>query len=139
APVVTTAVNYLVGSNEAPAGFPGMAHAQEHMMFRGGPELSAAQLSYLSAAMGGEFDASTRQTMTQYVFTVAAEDLDVALRVEARRMSGGCDRQQKAGWRRGGGAIEQGLAKTLSTPQSLLYTTLPAPLFGGTPYARDAL
>jgi len=64
APVVTTAVNYLVGSNEAPAGFPGMAHAQEHMMFRGGPELSAAQLSYLSAAMGGEFDASTQQTMT---------------------------------------------------------------------------
>ncbi len=35
APVATVIVNYLVGSNEAPPGFPGMAHAQEHMMFRG--------------------------------------------------------------------------------------------------------
>ena len=137
APVVTTAVNYLVGSNEAPAGFPGMAHAQEHMMFRGGRELSAAQLSYLSAAMGGEFDASTQQTMTQYVFTVAAEDLDVALRVEAIRMRGVSD--SEAAWRQERGAIEQEVAQNLSNPQYLLYTKLLAALFEGTPYARDAL
>jgi zinc protease len=59
APVVTTEVNYLVGSNEAPTGFPGMAHAQEHMMFRGSPGLSAGQLANLIAAMGGKFDADT--------------------------------------------------------------------------------
>ena len=58
APVVTTQVNYLVGSNEAPEGFPGMAHAQEHMMFRGSPGLSAAQLSNIMALMGGDFNAS---------------------------------------------------------------------------------
>lgn len=62
APVVTTVVNYLVGSNQAPPGFPGMAHAQEHMMFRGSPDLSADQLAAISAAMGGHFDADTQQT-----------------------------------------------------------------------------
>src|SRR6202142_346646 len=57
APVVTTVVNYEVGSDEAPDGFPGMAHALEHMMFRGNPGLTADQLSHISAAMGGNFDA----------------------------------------------------------------------------------
>ena len=52
--------------------------------------------------MGGEFDASTQQTMTQYVFTVAAEDLYVALRVEAsdRGVS-----DSAAAWPAGAGAI----------------------------------
>ena len=73
APVVTTVMNYMVGSDEAPAGFPGMAHAQEHMMFRGNPDLSADQLAAISAAMGGDFNADTQQTVTQYFFTVPAK------------------------------------------------------------------
>jgi zinc protease len=70
APVVATFVTYLVGANETPEGFPGMAHAQEHMMFRGSPGLSAAQISRIAAALGGSFNADTKQTVTQYFFTV---------------------------------------------------------------------
>src|SRR5512143_3480553 len=86
APVVTTEVNYLVGSNEAPDGFPGMAHAQEHMMFRGSPGLSAEQLANIMALMGSDFNANTQQTVTQYIVTVPKDVLDVALKVEAVRM-----------------------------------------------------
>jgi hypothetical protein len=86
APVVATSVNYLVGSDEAPAGFPGTAHAQEHMMFRGSPGLSADQLADIGSVMGGNFNANTRESLTQYLFTVPAEDLDVALHIESTRM-----------------------------------------------------
>jgi zinc protease len=137
APVVTTVMNYRVGSNEAPAGFPGMAHAQEHMMFRGSPGLSADQLADISAAMGGNFNADTQQTVTQYFFTVPAEDLDVALHLEAVRMSGSLDTDDL--WKEERGAIEQEVAADLSNPQYVFYTQLLDAMFQGTPYAHDAL
>ncbi len=137
APAVTTEVNYLVGSNEAPPGFPGMAHAQEHMMFRGSPGLSQDQLSQISAGIGGDFDADTGQTVTQYYFTVPAADLEVALQVEAIRMRGVLDDEES--WKRERQAIEQEVAQDLSNPRYLLYTDLLHTAFKGTPYAHDAL
>ncbi len=137
APVVTTVVNYQVGSNEAPAGFPGMAHAQEHMMFRGSPDLTAGQLAGIDAALGGMFNADTQQTVTQYFFTVPAEYLEVALHIEAIRMSGVLDTESL--WDQERGAIEQEVAGDLSSPEYLFYTRLLAAMFTGTPYDHDAL
>jgi zinc protease len=137
AAAVTTVVNYGVGSDETPAGFPGMAHAQEHMMFRGSPGLTAGQLSNINSAMGGEFNADTQQTVTQYFFTVPAEYLDVALHVEAIRMSGVLDSDDL--WQQERGAIEQEVAQDLSSPGYVFYTQLLAAMFKDTPYAHDAL
>jgi zinc protease len=137
APVVTTMVNYRVGSNEAPAGFPGMAHAQEHMMFRGSPGLSSNQLMDIAADMGGQFDADTQQTITQYFFTVPAEDVGVALHIEAIRMRGVDDSQKQ--WEKERGAIEQEVAQDLSNPEYVFYKKLLAAMFRGTPYSHDAL
>ena len=137
APVVTTVMNYKVGSDQAPQGFPGMAHAQEHMMFRGSPGLSANQLANISAAMGGEFDADTQQTVTQYFFTVPVADLNVALHVESIRMRGVLDTDQL--WNQERGAIEQEVAQDLSNPEYVFYTKLLTAMFKGTPYEHDAL
>ena len=137
APVVATSVNYLVGSDETPKGFPGMAHAQEHMMFRGSPGLTADQLADIGSVMGGNFNANTRESVTQYLFTVPAEDLDVALHVEAIRMRGVLDSASE--WKNERGAIEQEVAQDLSDPDYVLYEKMRAQMFAGTPYAHDAL
>jgi zinc protease len=137
APVVATSVNYMVGSEEAPAGFPGTAHAQEHMMFRGSAGLDADQLANIGSVMGGNFNANTRESLTQYLFTVPAEDLDVALHIEALRMQSVLDSAKD--WDQERGAIEQEVAQDLSNPGYILYSKLRAIAFAGTPYAWDAL
>ncbi len=137
APVVATAVNYLVGSDEAPDGFPGLAHAQEHMLFRGSPGLSADQLADIGSVMGGNFNANTRESLTQYLFTVPSDDLDIALNIEAVRMRGVFDAQKD--WDTERGAIEQEVASDLSNPFYTLYEKLRARMFAGTSYAHDAL
>ncbi len=137
APVVATNVNYLVGADETPPGFPGTAHALEHMMFRGSPGLTADQLADIGSVMGGNFNADTRQTATQYFYTVPAEDLDVALHIEALRMKDVLDSETE--WERERGAIEQEVAQDLSSPEYVLFTKLRAALFEGSTYAHDAL
>ena len=137
APVVATSVNYLVGSDETTAGFPGTAHAQEHMMFRGSPGLTADQLANIGAVMGGNFNANTREALTQYLYTVPSEDVDVALHIEALRMQDVLDSEDD--WRHERGAIEQEVAQDISNPGYTLYSKLRRIMFAGTPYEHDAL
>ena len=95
APVVTVQMNYLAGSNESTTGFPGTAHALEHMMFRGSPGLSGDQINAILTGDGGESNAFTSQTDTRYISTVPASDLEPMLRLEALRMRGiDCDERQ---------------------------------------------
>ena len=137
APVATVEDNYIVGGNETPADFPGMAHAQEHMAFRGCTGLTADQISAIYAQLGGYMDADTQQNITQYFVTVPSKDLDVALRVDAACMSGVEDSQ--AQWAQERGAIEQEVSRDLSNPTYKFITRLNKDLFAGTPYEHDAL
>src|SRR5258705_12545708 len=137
APVVTVEDNYLVGANETPSGFPGMAHAQEHMAFRGCAGVTADQTAAIFAQLGGYGNADTQQNITQYFTTVPAADLGVVLRLDAACMRDIDDSQEE--WAREKGAIEQEVARDLSEPTYKFLTRLNEGMFAGTPYAHDAL
>ncbi|HTV60313.1 MAG TPA: pitrilysin family protein [Verrucomicrobiae bacterium] len=137
APVATVELNYLVGGDETPAGFPGMAHAQEHMAFRGCSTLSADQIAAIFAQLGGAGNADTQQNITQYFETVPASDLDVALRANADCMRNVEDSQ--AEWAKEKGAIEQEVARDLSNPTYKFLTRMNEDMFAGTVYSHDAL
>jgi len=137
APVVTVEQNYLVGGDETPQGFPGMAHAQEHMAFRGCSELTGDQISAIFAQLGGFGNADTQQSITQYYSTVPAGDLDIALRVDAACMQDIQDSQTE--WAQEKGAIEQEVARDLSNPTYKFITRANEDMFSGTPYSHDPL
>jgi zinc protease len=137
APVVTVEANFLVGGDETPSGFPGMAHAQEHMAFRGCAGMTADQTAAIYAQLGGRNNADTQQNITQYFATVPAADLDVALQAQAACLHGIDDSQQE--WSQERGAIEQEVARDLSNPTYEFINRLNQDMFAGTPYAHDPL
>ncbi|HEX4230608.1 MAG TPA: pitrilysin family protein [Bryobacteraceae bacterium] len=137
APVSTLETNYLVGGDETPDDFPGMAHAQEHMAFRGCAGLTADQIAAIFAQLGGYSNADTQQNITQYFVTVPAQDLDVALRVDAACMADVQDSQSQ--WDEERGAIEQEVSRDLSNPTYKFIKRLNHDLFAGTHYAEDPL
>ena len=137
APVVTVEMNILAGGDETPDGFPGTAHALEHMAFRGCTGMTADQTAAIYARLGGENNADTQQTITQFYATLPATDLDVALRAQAACLTG-IDNTD-AEWNQERGAIEQEVSRDLSNPTYKFITRLNADLFAGTPYAHDPL
>ncbi len=137
APVVTLQTNFLVGGDETPTGFPGMAHAEEHMAFRGCVGMTADQTAAIYALLGGQDNADTQQNITQYFTTVPAADLDVALQAQAACMRGVDDSDKE--WAQERGAIEQEVARDLSNPTYKFIDRLNQDMFAGTPYAHDPL
>jgi len=137
APVATLEENYLVGGQDTPRGFPGTAHAQEHMAFRGCKGLTGDQISAIYAQLGGSSNADTQQNITQYFVTVPAQDLELALRLDSACMQDIEDSQVQ--WEEERGAIEQEVSRDLSNPTYKFISRLNEDLFAGTSYEHDAL
>lgn len=137
APMVTTQITYMAGSYETPAGFPGTAHALEHMMFRDSKGLSGSQLNEMTGKMGAENNAFTTNDATQFFFVAPAQYVDLLLKIEATRMRGA--QLTDKDWALEKGAIEQEVSRDISDPGYLAFMEAERALYAGTGYAEDAL
>jgi zinc protease len=87
APVVHMRLLYHVGSRDERPDRQGFAHMFEHMMFRGSAHVAPQEHMRLIQSVGGYSNASTSFDDTDYVDTIPSQYLDMALYLEADRMS----------------------------------------------------
>ncbi|MDQ6925668.1 MAG: insulinase family protein, partial [Candidatus Eremiobacteraeota bacterium] len=86
APVVHVHTFYRFGALDETAGKTGLAHALEHMMFRGTRTISSAGLDDMNARLGADLNAQTQNEQTHYYFVVPSDRADTLIHVEADRM-----------------------------------------------------
>lgn len=87
APLISHWVWYRVGSRDETPGVTGASHWVEHMQFKGTPQFPASVLDKAISREGGVWNAFTYLDWTTYFETLPADKIDLALRLEADRMS----------------------------------------------------
>lgn len=86
APVAVVMLWYNVGSADELPGKTGLAHALEHMMFKGTKTYPPGYFSKTIAGIGGQENAFTNTDYTAYFEKISAAQLPKALQMEAARM-----------------------------------------------------
>lgn len=87
APVVTVQVWYRAGSRNEITGKTGLAHLNEHMMFKGTPKYGKGEFSRIVAKNGGTENAFTGKDYTAYFENLSADRIGLALDLESDRMT----------------------------------------------------
>lgn len=86
APVVVHMVWYRAGSADEPIGQSGVAHFLEHLLFKATDTLESGEFSATVAKNGGSDNAFTSYDYTAYFQRVAADRLELMMRMESDRM-----------------------------------------------------
>ncbi|HEU4507016.1 MAG TPA: pitrilysin family protein [Pyrinomonadaceae bacterium] len=86
APVVAISITYNVGSRNERKGRTGFAHLFEHMMFKGSENIGSGEHFMLVFNNGGTMNGTTNEDRTNYFEALPANQLDLALFLEADRM-----------------------------------------------------
>jgi zinc protease len=87
APLVAVSVIYDVGFRSEPEGRTGFAHLFEHMMFQGSAHVGKGEHPRLVESAGGVLNGSTLADLTLYYEALPPSGLELALFLEADRMS----------------------------------------------------
>lgn len=86
APVIAISITYNVGSRNERKGRTGFAHLFEHMMFKGSENVGTGEHFMLVFNNGGSMNGTTNEDRTNYFEVLPANQLDLALFLEADRM-----------------------------------------------------
>ncbi len=86
APVVVHMVWYRAGAADEQPGVSGVAHFLEHLLFKGTETMAPGELSRTVARNGGNDNAFTSYDYTAYYQRVAADRLELMMRMESDRM-----------------------------------------------------
>jgi zinc protease len=85
-PLISVWVWYRVGSRDETPPFTGISHLVEHMQFKGTRRFPAELMDKAVARVGGTRNAFTFLDWTTYFETMPADQIELALRLEADRM-----------------------------------------------------
>lgn len=86
APVISQWVWYRVGSRNEVLGKTGISHWVEHMLFKGTERFSEQEISQAIYRNGGDLNGSTYWDWTEFHETMPANQIGIALEMEADRM-----------------------------------------------------
>lgn len=138
APVVVQQVWYHVGSMDEWTGKTGIAHALEHMMFKGTRSVPAGEFSKRIAAAGGRENAFTSYDYTAYFQQLHKSKLPLAMKLESDRMQNllvsnkEFDKEIKV-------VMEERRWRTDDEPHSLLSEQMMATLYEEHPYHHPVI
>ena len=127
-----------VGSMDEVDGTSGVAHAIEHMMFKGTPKVGVGEFSRKVAALGGRENAFTNQDYTGFFQQIPASRLEAVMRLEA-------DRFEHNSWADSEFKKEIEVIKeerrmrTDDVPRSVLNEQVNAVQFTASPYRRPVI
>jgi len=127
-PVVSHMLWYKVGSADEEPGHTGLAHMVEHMMFKGTKTVGPEEFSRIVAANGGQDNAFTNQDFTAFYQNVAADKLELVMKLEADRMAN-LALKDDAFQKERQVVIEERRMRTENEPEAMLQEQMRAALF----------
>jgi zinc protease len=135
APTVAHMLWVRVGSVDEVDGTSGVAHALEHLMFKGTPTVKAGEFSRRVAALGGRENAFTSRDNTGFYQQIPASKLEDVMRLEADRFAHNqwADDEFK---REIEVVKEERRMRTEDSPRAMLYEQLSAMTFIAAPQRR---
>jgi zinc protease len=138
APVVTHMVWYRAGSADEPRGTSGVAHFLEHLMFKGTRTMESGEFSRVVAEQGGYDNAFTSNDQTVYHQRLAADRLELVMRMEADRMRNLILSEEDVATEREV-ILEERAQRIDSSPEALFSEQIDAALYLNHPYGTPTI